>query len=283
MRRCAVALVLCLLPACQKVPGTGRLQYNVIPDDYLNPLGKQAFKDAKADEREIASGPDAQTVERVAKNIQAVVEKQVDFNWQVALFDDQKTVNAWCLPGGKIGVYSGLLPVVENEAGLAFVIGHEVAHAVAGHSGERLTQQLTAEGGLLALQLYLSQDGKLDAEKQKLILAAVGLGAEVGVLLPYSRLQESEADRLGLMYMARAGYPPEESIAVWKRMRKNAGDQPPEFLSTHPDYGDRIDNMKEHLAVAEKRYQRNKGDTAGRSVTSTLWNDAPSTAEVDEE
>ena len=163
------------------------------------------------------------------------------------------------------------LPTLENEAGMAFVMGHEVAHAVLNHGAERMSQQLIAAGGLTALDYYINNRTDLDGQSAQIILAVLGLGAEVGVMLPFSRLHESEADEVGLMFMARAGYPPEESIEVWNRMEANStGSAPPEFLSTHPSYDTRREHLSELMTKANRRYKRN-ADAINRNTRAPLW------------
>jgi len=159
--------------------------------------------------------------------------------------------NAFCMPGGKIGVYTGILPVAADAAGLAVVMGHEVAHAIANHSGERVSQLLLAHLGGIALSRAIREK---PAETQDLLMLAYGIGANVGVLLPYSRRHESEADRIGLILMAQAGYDPEAAIPFWQRMAARAQGAPPEFLSTHPSHATRIDDLRRWLPEAKQHY-----------------------------
>lgn len=253
--------------ACSRVPVTGRYQYNIIPDAIMKDLGKTAYVDTLKQSDVVKTGEDADTVEKVGKRIARVSSK--DYEWRYRLIEDDDTINAWCLPGGKIAFYTGILPVLQNEAGMAFVMGHEVAHAVAHHGAERLSQQLTLLGGLAGLQLYIDQKGGLSENQKATLLAALGIGAEVGVVLPFSRKHESEADRIGLMYMAGAGYPPAESIEIWNRMEKaTGGSGVPEFLSTHPSNQSRKENLRDWMPRAKKRYQRNK---VGGDPLETLW------------
>ena len=179
-------------------------------------------------------------VKRVGARIQGAVEqyftannmsgKLAGYKWEFNLVED-KQVNAWCMPGGKVVVYTGLLPVAKGDAGLAVVMGHEIAHAIAEHGNERMSQGLIAEMGGVALSAALSQK---PSQTQQLFMTAYGAGTQVGVLLPYSRLQESEADHLGLIYMAKAGYPPQAARDLWVRMASQGGARQPQFLSTHP-------------------------------------------------
>ena len=184
--------------------------------------------------------------------IKSGMEKSIKYyEWEFNLVAD-KTPNAWCMPGGKVVFYEGILPYTRDESGIAVVMGHEIAHAVARHGNERMSQQLITELGGLALAKAVEQKPE---ETQMIFLAAYGLGSQVGILLPYSRLHEKEGDRLGLIFMAMAGYNPNEAIAFWERMASaKSGAQPPEWLSTHPLDQTRIDEMKLNLPEAMKYY-----------------------------
>jgi predicted Zn-dependent protease len=267
VRRLALGLaVTCFVAACAKNPTTGRRQFNVVPDSVMHDLGKQAFQEMLANEEVERAGPDSAVLKRVGGRLATVVNRD-DYDWRFALIESEEQ-NAWALPGGYIGFYEGILPVLRNEAGMAFVMGHEVAHTTSNHGGERLSQQLAVAGGLTVLDAYLSGREDVSGQSRQMILGALGLGAQVGVLLPFSRTQESEADVVGLMYMARAGYPPQESIRVWDRMAKAGGQRPPEFLSTHPDPVTRQATLREWMPRAEKRYQRN---ALGDDTLRPLW------------
>jgi predicted Zn-dependent protease len=258
-RALALALVgLSLLAACVRAPVTDRLQVNAIPEKVMLPLGSQTYAEMLSG-RTVVKGDDRdQTLQRVGKRISKAAGRP-DYKWRYALVDEPQTINAWCLPGGKIAFYTGILPVVKNEAGMAFVMGHEVAHATAHHGAERMTQQLALLGGLGALYLYIDQKTDLSQKQMNAVIGALGLGAEVGFVLPFSRKHEREADIIGLMYMSRAGYPPEESIAVWKRMaRKGGGSDVPPWLSTHPSHEQRQANLREWMGQAQARYARNR-------------------------
>ena len=253
---------------CTRAPITNRYQLNVIPDPLMSSLGRTAYVEMLAGEDVNRESDDAQTLKRVGKKISKIARKP-NYKWRYALIDDDDTINAWCLPGGKIAFYTGILPVLKNEAGMGFVMGHEVGHAMAHHSAERLTQQATVLGGMAALYLYLDKNSDMPRNTQDMLLAALGLGLEVGVLLPFSRKHEKEADIIGMMYMARAGYPPDEGIKVWTRMGKEAGKSAlPSFLSTHPSHNQRKQNLREWLPSAKKRYARNRTD---RDTLRTLW------------
>lgn len=268
VRRVALALATAtaVLVACHKVPFTNRLQFNLVPDGIMATVGKSAYTTQLSGVQVLRGGQDNTTLRTVGASI-ARQANQPKFEWEYALIDDP-SINAWCLPGGKIGFYTGILPVLKNEAGMAFVMGHEVGHAVARHGAERMTQQLTLIGGLAGLEIFMGSQKKLTPAQQAAILGAVGLGAEVGVILPFSRAHESEADVMGMMYMAGAGYPPEESIRVWDRMGAAAGSGPPVFLSTHPSPQQRKRNLTEWMDNAKKRYSRSK---LSRDTLAPLW------------
>lgn len=255
-----------LVVACVKVPYTGRKAVNPIPDAVMVALSVQTYKDMLGDVKVIKQGSDAELLDGIGRRI-AKVANQPDYDWEVSLIDED-TVNAWCLPGGKIGFYTGILPVLKNEAAVAFVMGHEVGHAVARHGGERMSQQLALFGGLAGLFVILEKETKLTTEQNAVVVGALGVGLELGVILPFSRMHESEADIIGTMYMANAGYPPAEAIEVWDRMGKGGGMELPAFLSTHPSDEKRQEVIREWLPKAKKRYERNKID---RDTTAVLW------------
>jgi len=202
-------------------------------------------------------------VKRVGARIQNSVERYftangmgsrlADYKWEFNLVED-KQVNAWCMPGGKVVVYTGILSVAQGETGLAVVMGHEISHAIAEHGSERMSQGLLAQFGGVALAEALSTQ---PAATQQLWMSAYGVGAQYGAILPYSRMQESEADRLGLIFMAMAGYDPNEAISFWQRMASQKGGQaPPEFLSTHPSDSARIEKIKQLIPEAMNHYKK---------------------------
>jgi len=259
-----------LVVSCAKVPYTGRIQYNIIPDSLMRTIGKSTYKQMLAGEAVKSKGADAKTLSKVGRKISKVADKP-KYDWTFSLIKDD-TMNAWCLPGGYIGFYTGVLPALKNEAGMAFVMGHEVGHATAHHGSERLSQSLTMVGGLVGLELYLKDHSKLKPKQRGLLLGALGVGATVGVILPFSRSHEAEADVIGMMYMAKAGYPPAESIKVWDRFaRGSKGIDIPAFLSTHPSTKRRQANQREWLPTARKRYLRNK---LGYDTQINLWGPA---------
>ncbi len=252
--------------ACARVPYTGRAQYNVIPDSILQGLGAQAFTDVVSQASLRDTGEDHEVFTRVGRRIADVSGE--GGQWSFALIEDDQ-VNAFALPGGHVAFYTGILPVLRSEAGMAFVMGHEVGHVLAEHGGERLTQQLTLLGGLTGLELVLGGQTDLTPEQRRALLGALGLGAEIGVLLPFSRTHEGEADVIGMMLMARAGYPPTEALDLWQRMAEaQEGRQPPAFLSTHPPHEERREILQEWLPRAERRYQRN---ALPQDTTVALW------------
>jgi predicted Zn-dependent protease len=213
----------------------------------------------------IKSGPQYDMVQRVGKAIAAAAEHLYpdpsrDFHWEVSLIDDPKTVNAWCLPGGKIAVYTGLLPVTQDEAGLAVVVGHEVGHAVARHGGERMSQSMMVELGLNVADASMTK--MTSAQKDSVMTALAGVGT-YGVLNPFSREQEAEADELGLYMAAYAGYDPHAAIGLWTRMGQTGGKSPPELLSTHPSDEHRLEHMQELMPKAMEKYEQGQKERAG--------------------
>jgi predicted Zn-dependent protease len=268
-RLIAFALVAATLIACTKVPITGRRQFNLIPEGLMNDLGTSTYKSMLAEETVAAKGDsNAQITKKVGQGI-ATAANQKKYDWRFNLIKANDTLNAWCLPGGKIAVYTGILPVAKNEAGLAFIMGHEVGHATAHHGSERLSQQLALLGGLGALYLYLDAKGDLKEKQIATIVAAVGVGAQGAVILPFSRAHEKEADVIGMMYMAKAGYPPTEAPKMWTRMENHTGGSDvPVFLSTHPSNDQRKANLREWMPQAKKRYKRSRKKA---NAEKTLW------------
>lgn len=255
-------LALLLYTSCAKVPLTGRRQVNLLPESELIGLSLTQYKDFLAQNPPTPSTDnDAAMVRRVGVKIQSAVTKYMaqqklsdrisGFKWEFNLVNDP-TVNAWCMPGGKVVVYSGLLKVTQNETALAVVMGHEIAHAVARHGNERMSQQMMTQLGGLALDVALSTKS---AETRTLFNTAYGAGTTVGVLLPFSRLHESEADKLGLIFAAMAGYDPKEAPKFWKRMAAVGGAKPPALLSTHPSDEKRINDLNAFMGEALKYYK----------------------------
>lgn len=250
-------LLITTLFACTTVPETQRSQLLLINKGQEVELGLTEFQKLK---QSVPVSTDArlnEMVKRVGQRIASVADLP-QAQWEFVVFDKPDTANAFCLPGGKVGVFSGILPITKDEAGLATVLGHEVAHAVARHGAERVSQGLLLNLGGQVLSQALQTQG---AQTQQLISAAYGVGSQVGVLLPYSRKQELEADHLGILYMARAGYDPQQSVEFWKRFSQSNQDKqggPPEFLRTHPLDEKRIEQLQSLMPKAVEEYQAAK-------------------------
>jgi predicted Zn-dependent protease len=253
MRLPAFALLFAVL-SCTTVPVTGRKELNLVGDDTMNKLGADTYTQEMSKAKPSSDGAANAMVQRVAKRIADAAEANFHpkYQWQATLLDDPKTVNAWCMPGGKMAVYSGILPLTQDETGLAVVLGHETAHALARHGAERLSRdQLmqVGEAGVLAA-VGAAKPGATQA-----VGAALGIGAQLGVALPFSREQESEADHIGLVLMAKAGYDPAKAIDFWQRMAAyGQGKQPPAFLSDHPSDKDRIAALQKEMPEAKAAF-----------------------------
>jgi predicted Zn-dependent protease len=237
----AVALAL----ACVTSP-TGRSQLMLFPEAEMTSMGVAAYQKMRS-ETPVSNDERAHRFVRcIADAITGAIEgPQGSVAWEVTIFEDPSP-NAFALPGGKIGVNTGLLPVARNQDQLATVLGHEVAHVLAGHANERVSTQYVAQAGLSAVQVLSGAS----SPAQQQLLGLLGVGAQVGVLLPFSRAQEREADLMGLDLMARAGFDPQQSIALWQNMEAAGGAQPPEFLSTHPSHGTRIQDLRARMPGA---------------------------------
>ena len=244
------AVGLFLIVACQTVQQTGRSQFIVVSESQELKLGDDAYKETLSKER-LSTRKDWQAqLRRVGQRIAAAAEKP-DYKWEFSVLQG-KEVNAFALPGGKVAFWEGIMPIAQDDNGIAVIMGHEVAHALARHGAERMSQALGAEalGQVLAVGV-----GKVSPAMQADVLKAYGLGATIGVLPPWGRTQESEADRIGLTLMAKAGYDPTGAVAFWERMSKLPGDKPPEFLSTHPSDATRINQIKEWLPEARANFR----------------------------
>jgi len=254
-------IILFIAFACQKVPLTGRKQLKLVPESMLISSSTPQYRQMVSSSPGTANPSQVEQVNRVGVRIAAAVEKylrshkQADrlagVKWEFNVINSPE-VNAFCLPGGKVAFYSGIFPLTQTDEGIATVMGHEIAHAIARHGNERVSQGLAIQTGLTTLEVALAQKPR---ETNDLILQAVGLGTQVGIQLPYSRLHETEADKLGLVFMAMAGYDPATSIDFWKRMTAQGGAKPPELLSTHPADATRIKDLQNYLPKA-KRYYR---------------------------
>jgi predicted Zn-dependent protease len=246
-----------LLCGCATAPITGRSQLMLVSVEQETALGVQAYREMLQKEPVTDDPRYTAPVLRITERLEEAANRP-DLRWEVSVIEEDKTVNAFALPGGKIGVYTGIFPVAQTEAGLAIIMGHELGHVIARHGAERMSQQLGAQilGTALAVGFQASPYANT-------IMAAYGLGAQVGVLLPYSRLQESEADRIGLILAAKAGYDPQAAVGVWRRMAKLPGRRPPPFLSTHPAPESRIEDIQKFLpqAAAQFRPQGDEGET----------------------
>jgi len=241
------------LTGCATSP-TGRNQLKFFGEQKMAAMGDQSFAELKKKTPIDSNSSDTRFVSCVANAITAVpgVAEAADGPWQVTVFNEDQ-VNAFALPGGNIGVYSGLLPVTKNAAQLAAVIGHEVGHVVAGHGNERMSSQYATQGGLTVLSAFLG--GGAGGANSQAIMSALGVGAQVGILLPFSRAQESEADLIGLELMAKAGFDPRESVALWQNMSAASnGQKPNEFVSTHPSNDHRIAALEAHMNQATQVY-----------------------------
>lgn len=258
----AIAWFLLALQSCTTVPLTGRRQVNLLPESELIAMGLTSYSEFLKENPPSSDAAASAVVREVGNNIALAVQKYFTDNnitsrlqgyvWEFNLVDS-KEANAWCMPGGKVVVYKGILPFTADKNGLAVVISHEIAHAVARHGNERMSQQLLAQLGGIAL----SEATKTKPEETRAIfLTAYGLGSQVGVLLPYSRRHELEADRLGLIFMAMAGYDPQSALTFWERMSSAGGTKPPEFLSTHPSDETRIAGIKGVIPEAMKYYNK---------------------------
>lgn len=250
MKKTIVLLTL-FVAACATVPYTNRRQFNLISKGEEMQLGAQAYSEVTSKEKASTNAQYQAMVDRAGSRI-AEVSEEKDFQWEFkVLASDQ--VNAFCLPGGKVAFYEGIMPICGDETGVAVVMGHEIAHALASHGAERMTQGLGAQMVGTILQVGLA---KTEPTTQARAMQLFGVGAQYGLILPWGRKQESEADKIGLILMAKAGYDPRQAIAFWERMDAKAGGQkPPEFLSTHPSGETRISNIKAWLPEAMQHYR----------------------------
>lgn len=240
----------------ENVPVTGRSQLVDISPEQEAALGLQSYREILSQAEVVQGGEAVETVRMIGRRLAAVAEDP-GFEWEFNVIDSEQ-VNAFALPGGKVAVYTGLLPVAGNDDALAAVMGHEIAHAIARHGAERMAHQKLAQYGSLAVGVAL---GDMDIQTQRMVMGALGVGTQYGVLMPFSRKHESEADYIGLLYVARACFDPGEAPALWKRMAEGAGAAPAEFLSTHPNPATRVDNfeqwMPEALRVREEHCAAN--------------------------
>ncbi len=259
-----VVFIVCLLLAmgCATVPITGRKQLTLIPGSQMREMSfanySTVISESKVSANEEWTAMVKNSGERISKAVeQYMTEKGLagelkDYKWEFNLIDEN-TVNAWAMPGGKVAFYTGIMPICQNEVGVAVVMGHEVAHAIAKHGNERMTQGMAVQLGGAALSVALQDKPALT---QNLFMQSYGIGSQLGIL-KYSRLHESEADRLGLTFMAMAGYDPREAPKFWERMaaQSSGGQAPPEFMSTHPSHDTRISDLNKWMAEALPYYK----------------------------
>jgi len=255
-----IAAGLGVLAACTRVPITGRSQLNLIPESQMQSMALQEYRSFLSENKAVSPSvsKDAEMVKRVGGRIANAVTRYMtqhkmgdevaNYKWEFNLVNN-KEVNAWCMPGGKVVVYTGLLPVTQNETALACVMGHEIAHAIARHGNERMSQGLVAQGIQVAGAVALNRN----PQAQNLFLQAFGVGGNLG-LMAYSRQNELEADHLGIIFMAMAGYNPQEAIPFWQRMANMGGQKPPELLSTHPSDARRVAQLQQLMPEAMKYY-----------------------------
>lgn len=260
----SIFVISAFIVACSNNAITGRSQFKLLPESELQNMATSQYQQFLSTNRVVSSSSnrDAEMVRRIGQRItkavtqyyaQKGISNQLEgYKWEYNLIDN-KDANAWCMPGGKIVVYTGLLPITQNEAALAAVMGHEVTHAILNHGNERMSQGLVQQLGGVALSIALANKPQ---QTQQLFLGAYGAGSTVGILLPFSRKHELEADRYGLIWTAMAGYNPREAIALWERMEKASnGQKPPEFLSTHPAEGRRIEQLQKYMPEALSYYK----------------------------
>ncbi len=255
-------LITGLMAGCALNLVTGRKQLSLVPEAELQLMARDQYSTFLSENKVLNanSNKDAAMVDRVGAKISNAIKTYYDSKGQTSILEgynwefntvDSKEANAWCMPGGKVVVYSGILPITQNEAGLAIVMGHEIAHSIAKHGNERMSQAMVQQMGGVALQVALAQQPQ---QTQDLFLMSYGIGSQVGAMLPWSRQQETEADKFGLIFAAMAGYNPQEAIAFWQRMSAAGGPSPPEFLSTHPSDQTRIKKLNQFMPEAMKYY-----------------------------
>ena len=263
MKKTLFAVVLAtasVASGCYTNPVTGRRGLSLVPESEMRAMANQQYAAFLSTNRPVQGTRDVEMVKRVGSRIANAVnqylvqrglqEQVAGYNWEFNLINDNQA-NAWAMPGGKVVVYSGLLPITQNEAALAVVMGHEIAHAISRHGNERMSQQLAAQAGGVALSVAMSNK---PAQAQNMWNAVYGVGSQVG-LLRYGRNQESEADHIGLIFTAMAGYDPRQAIPFWQRMAAKGGQKPPEFLSTHPSDNRRIADLQRWMPEALKYYR----------------------------
>lgn len=261
MKKLILVLTIFLgVAACKVNPFTGKKTLNFYPNSQLFPMAFAQYDQFLGENKVVKDTEESRMINRVGQRISSAAERWLnangyagylkDYRWEYNLVKDS-TVNAWCMPGGKIVFYTGILPITQTETGVAVVMGHEVAHALADHGAQRMSA-----GTLQALGAVAGNVAINDPQKRNTFNMAYGIGSTVGVMLPFSRSHETEADRIGLQIMAIAGYNPEEAPELWRRMKANAGATPPEFLSTHPSSDTRIQNLTQWIPLAKEEARK---------------------------
>jgi predicted Zn-dependent protease len=264
LKNAFILIILALfIYACSNVPVTGRQQLSLVSNAEIIPMVNQQYDSIVRHAKLSSDQTQTAMVKNVGHKIQKAVEQYMaqnnlssqlqGFQWEFNLIDDPKTVNAWCMPGGKVAFYTGIMPICKDEAGVAVVMGHEVAHAIANHGRERMSQGLVANMGLSTIGAAMGQNPSMT---KQIMMQAVGMGTQIG-MLKFSRQHESEADKIGLIFMAMAGYDPNHAVSFWERMdQMSGGNAPPEWLSTHPSHSTRIADLKAQIPDAMKYYKK---------------------------
>lgn len=277
-----------MLYSCSTNKVTGRKQLSLVPESELQMMASQQYASFLNENKVLnpAQNKDAEMVQRVGRNIAAAItdyynsqgkpEVLKGYKWEFNLVDS-KDINAWAMPGGKVVVYTGLLPVTQTENALAVVLGHEIAHAIAQHGNERMSQGLIQQLGGMALQVALANKPQ---QTQDIFLTSYGIGSTVGAILPFSRKEELEADKFGLFFSAMAGYDPQEAIPFWQRMANAGGAKPPEFLSTHPADDTRIKQLQKIMPEAMSYYNSSSKSAAGTGTTTGSGTDKPKVKKI---
>ncbi|MBX2912628.1 MAG: M48 family metallopeptidase [Cyclobacteriaceae bacterium] len=262
-RSFVLLFALLFLYACATVPVTGRKQVSLVSNAEIIQMASAQYQQVLKESQLSSNQEQTALVKKVGNKIKTAVEQYMaskgasselaGFHWEFNLIQDDETVNAWCMPGGKVAFYTGIMPICQDEAGVAVVMGHEVAHAIANHGRERMSQGLIAQFGLGTLSAAMGQN---PTATQSIFMQAVGVGTNVG-MLKFSRSHESEADHIGLIFMAMAGYDPHDAPKFWERMSSlSGGQQPPEFLSTHPSHETRIQDLERWIPEAMQYYKK---------------------------
>ena len=262
IKKTAILFITILMyQGCATVPVTGRRQMSLVSNEEIIPMATEQYGKVLKEGKLSTDRQQTALVKSVGVRIQKAVEEYMaskglsnelsGFNWEFNLLDDPQTVNAWCMPGGKVAFYTGIMPICKDEAGVAVVMGHEVAHAIANHGRERMSQGLVAEFGLSTISGAMGQNPRMT---NQIFMQAIGMGTQVG-MLKFSRQHESEADKIGLIFMSIAGYDPNEAPKFWERMAAQSNGAPPEWLSTHPSNETRISDLKAAIPEAMKYYK----------------------------